>query len=66
MILSWHSLVKFYVDSLSFVEYFQGTEMRLQQVFVVNGRSFYLKNFTIQKQGFQGIKPLLISSHRTN
>ncbi len=57
---------KFYVDSPSFVEYFQGIEMRLQQVFVINWKSFYLKNFTIQKQGPQGIRPLLISSHRTN
>jgi len=27
---------KFYVDSPSFVEYFQGIEIRLQQVFVIN------------------------------
>jgi hypothetical protein len=39
--------------------------MRLQQVFVINWKSFYLKNFTIQKQGPQGIRPLLISFHRT-
>jgi hypothetical protein len=27
---------RFYVDSPSFVEYFQGTKMKLQQVFVLN------------------------------
>jgi hypothetical protein len=57
---------KSYVKSPSFAKYFQGKEMKLQQVFVLNWRSFYLKNFIIKKQGPQGIKPLLISFHRNN
>jgi len=56
---------RFYVDSPSFAKYFQGTKMRLQQVFVLNRRSFYLKNFTVQKQGLEGIS-LLITFHRNN